>query len=93
MHQKNIQEIIEKNAVLLCEKLHICTVDSFDQLPDVLKTYFSTFSHVEVCQWMVWSDKKDGASINQLQIKYCLTRRQVTHICHRLDKQAKDKKG
>lgn len=91
MTDKKTKEIIEKNAVLLCKKLDICTVDTFGQLPDVLQRYFSTLTHVEVCQYLVWCDRNDGLSFGTISIKYALSRRQVMYICFRLDKAKKNK--
>jgi len=83
----------EKNAVALCRKLHICSVESFADLPEVLKRYFETQTYLEVTQYLVWCDRNDGLSYAQVSQRYGLTRRQVIYTCHKFDKLKKVKRA
>ena len=87
------QERFEKNALALCVKLHICSVESFADLPDVLKRYFETQTYLEVTQYLVWCDRKDGLSYGELAQRYGLTRRQVIYTCYKFDKLKKVKRA
>lgn len=83
----------EKNALALCIKLHICSVESFADLPDVLKRYFETQTYLEVTQYLVWCDRNNGSTYGELSQRYGLTRRQVIYTCHKFDKLKKVKRA
>jgi len=82
----------EKNAVALCRKLHICSVESFADLPEVLKRYFETQTYLEVTQYLAWCDRNEGLTYAKVSQRYGLTRRQVIYICYKFDKLKKVKR-
>lgn len=79
--EKRQRERFEKWAVVLANYLELSPVDSFDELPVMVKSMFNGFKYIDIVLPLMQHDRdKLRLSFRQLEIKYGVTKSTI----HRL---------